>query len=388
MEAIRIEETRMTDEPRVVVYPADRYGCGHHRLIWTSELLARQGVDVTVVSNDNRHVEMIVDDRTDSIADVTIPSHANVVVLQRVTHRYLAQAVRIIRAKGVAVVVDVDDDLTMIHPANPAWEMLHPRRSDHYVGKPHRHSWKHLGEACRDATLVVCTTPALARRYGANGNAVVIPNYLADHYYDVEHVDSDLLGWPASLQSHPNDPEVVGNAVARLVAAGYRFRVASHAAGVGAAFGLAGDDVVERPPGPVDLLDWPRAVAELGVGVAPLADTRFNAAKSWLKPLELAAVGVPWVGSPRVEYRRLHELGCGLLVDRPKDWYRVLRSLLTDERRRVELADAGRAVAAQLRLRDHAWRWAEAWADALARERTQPRTFTTADLPATSSRRS
>jgi len=360
----------VTEDLHVVVYPADRYGCGHFRTIWPAEALQRQGVDVTIVSNQQRHVEMVIDDRDDTVVDVNIPPQANVVVLQRVTHKYLAQAVSVIRRKGVAVVIDVDDDLTSIHPDNPAWTMLHPKRSEWYVGKPHKHSWRYLGEACRAATLVVCTTPTLARQYGANGNGVVIPNYLPDQYFTVEHEDSDLLGWPASLQSHPNDPDAVGNAVARLVSSGTRFHVTSHANGVANAFGIAGgDELVERPTGVVDLADWPQAVAQIGVGITPLADTRFNAAKSWLKPLELSAVGVPWVGSPRAEYRRLHELGCGLLADRPKDWYRTLRSLLTDANRRAELADAGRSVAAQLRLNDHAWRWAEVWTDALARER-------------------
>lgn len=373
----------MTEDLHVVVYPADRYGCGHFRAIWPAESLQRQGVDVTVVSNEQRHVEMIIDDRDDTVVDVNVPPQANVVVLQRVTHKYLTQAVSIIRRKGVAVVIDVDDDLTSIHPDNPAWTMLHPKRSEWYVGKPHKHSWHNLGEACRAATLVVCTTPALARQYGANGNGVVIPNYVPNHYFDVERVDSDLLGWPASLQSHPNDPDAVGTAVARLVSSGTRFRVTSHASGVGRAFGLTGDDVVDTPDASIDLADWPREIAQLGVGIAPLADTRFNAAKSWLKPLELAAVGVPWVGSPRVEYRRLHQLGCGLLADRPKDWYRTLRSLLTDDQRRAELSDAGRSVAAQLRLDDHAWRWAEVWQDALARERSVTRS-----RPATSSSQS
>jgi Glycosyl transferases group 1 len=273
------------------------------------------------------------------------------------------------RRKDVAVVVDVDDDLSVIHPDNPAWDMLRPNHRSRYVGKSWMHSWKHLGEACREATLVTATTPALIKRYAPLGNGVVLPNYLAPHYYDVEHEDSDLLGWPASLQSHPNDPEVVGNAVARLVDGGARFHVTSHAAGVGAAFGLASDDVVSRVDRPISLLDWPREVSRIGVGVAPLADTKFNEAKSWLKPLELSALGVPWVASPRAEYRRLHQLGCGLLAERPKDWYAVLRRLLTDAGRRAELADAGRAVAATLRLEDHAWRWAEAWTDALVRQR-------------------
>lgn len=361
----------MSDEARVVVYPADQFGCGFHRMIWPTQALQRQGHDVDIVTQQQRHVEMAIDDRTDTVADVTVPEGRNVIVFQRVTHRYLVQAIPIIRSKGVAVVIDVDDDLSSIHPANPAWELLHPNRDKKYrVGKPSMHSWNNLGEACRRATLVICTTPALARRYGAHGNAVVIPNYLAEHYYDVEHRDSDLLGWPASLHSHPDDPSVVGNAVARLVADGTRFHVVSVGEGVANAFGIANDDAISREELPTHLDDWPRAIAQLGVGIAPLSDTRFNTAKSWLKPLELSAVGVPWVGSPRAEYQRLNDLGCGLLVDRPKDWFRVLRSLLTDERRRVELADAGRSVAATLRLRDNAWRWWEAWSNALVRERT------------------
>jgi hypothetical protein len=343
-------------------------------MIWPAQALKSQGFTVDVVQQKDRHVEMVLDDRTDEVVDVIIPDGYDVVVLQRVTHRYLMQSVRVLRNKGIAVVIDVDDDLTTVHPSNPAWAMLHPKHGERHVGKPWKHSWRYLGEACRHATMVVCTTKTLAQRYGGAGNAVVIPNYLPSHYYDVEHVDSDLLGWPASLHSHPNDPEVVGTAVQRLVADGTRFHVTSVGDGAARAFGLTGDDVLtDRPTEIITLLDWPRAIACIGVGIAPLADTRFNMAKSWLKPLELSAVGVPWVGSPRAEYRRLNQLGCGLLVDRPKDWYRVLRSLLTDDRRRVELADAGRSVAAQLRLEDHAWRWAEVWTDAFARQRAGDR---------------
>lgn len=360
---------------KVAIYPADRYGCGHHRLVWPGEVLRRAGHDVTIVTTKERHVEMVIDNRDDRVVEVNVPDDVDIVVFQRVTHRYLAQAVAVLRGRGKTVVIDVDDDLSVIHPDNPAWQALHPRRNEKFTGKPYLHQWSYLGDACRAASLVTATTPALVQRYG-HGHGVVLPNYLASHYYDVPHDDSDLLGWPASLRSHPNDPAVVGNAVARLVDAGYRFRVTSVADGVGAAFGLPSDDAVDRITDAVALYDWPDELARLGIGVAPLADTKFNAAKSWLKPLELSAVGVPWVGSPREEYRRLHQLGCGVLVDRPKDWYRVLRSLLRDERRRTELSDAGRAVAATLRLEDHAWRWWEAWSDALDADRAAYRSAT------------
>lgn len=353
---------------KVAVYPADRWGCGSHRLIWPAEELQRRGRDVTIVTAQNRHVEMVIDNRTNTIAEVKLPDDVDVVVFQRVTHRYLTQAIKVIRAMGRTVVIDIDDDLSTIHPSNPAWEHLHPRSNERRISKnQHMHSWSNLGVACRDASLVVTTTTALAAKYG-HGHAAVIPNYLAEHYYDVEHEDNTVIGWPASLTSHPNDPAVVGNAIARLVDEGHRFAVTSVATGVGTAFGLAGDDVVERADGVISLHDWPQELTKIGIGIAPLADTKFNAAKSWLKPLELAAVGVPWVGSPRADYARLHKLGCGVLVDKPKDWYRVLRRLLTDEPRRAELSAAGRAVAATLRLRDHADEWWDAWSEAFDRD--------------------
>lgn len=362
---------------RVALYPADRWGCGHHRLIWVGETLRRQGHDVVTVTSQDRHVEMVIDNRVDRVVEVKVPDDVDVVVLQRVTHRYLSQAVAVLRAQGITVVIDVDDDLGSIHPRNPAWEALHPKSDVRRLGSSTQlHTWSNLGDACREASLVTATTPALVDRYG-HGHGVVLPNYLAEHYYGVPHDDSTILGWPASLRSHPNDPEVVGNAIARLVDQGYQFNVTSVADGVGRAFGLGTDDGVGRVEHPIALYDWPGELTKLGVGIAPLADTRFNAAKSWLKPLELSAVGVPWVGSPRADYVRLHRLGCGVLVDRPKDWFRVLKSLLTDERRRSELADAGRAVAATLRLEDHAYKWWEAWSDALARDRASRRTSVT-----------
>lgn len=351
---------------RVVVYPADRYGCGHHRLIWPVEILRAQGHDVTVVPQEKRQLQIQLND-VGQVTSVELAEEYDVVVFQRVTHENLVGAIEVLRERGVAVVVDVDDDLSTIHPSNPAWPMLHPTRSK--PGSARQHSWRNLDAACRAATLVTATTPALITRYALHGRGRVLPNYLADHYYGVEHVDSDVIGWPASLSSHPNDPEALGSAVARVVDDGGTFRVVSNSPGVARAFGVRDESRVECVAGPISLDDWPRSVAELGIGIAPLADTKFNASKSWLKPLELAAIGVPWIGSPRVEYRRLHDLGCGVLCDKPGAWYRKLSALRQSESWRIELSEAGRVVASQLRLADHAWKWWEAWDDALALQR-------------------
>ena len=340
---------------KIVVYPADSFGCGHFRLIWSSEVLVAQGHDVVLTEPKDRSVEIVLDG--DTVVDVKV--EADVVVFQRVTHQWIADAVPILRSRGVAVVIDIDDDLNAVHPRNPAWESMHPRNDGKRLvgGGIHRHSWAHLSRACREATLVTVSTPALLDVYARHGRGHVIYNHLPDMYYGVPHEDSDLLGWPASLHSHPDDPGVMGGAVARLVEEGYRFCTVSDPKGVGAAFGLPRDPA----GGALDMNHWPAGVAKLGVGIAPLADTRFNKSKSFLKPLEMSALGVPWVASPRAEYVRLHRKGVGALADTPRRWHKELSRLLSSPRLRAERAEAGRAVAETMRVRDNAWRWIEAW---------------------------
>lgn len=326
---------------------------------------------MTVVGQERRTVRLVMEG--DLVKDVLVEPGVDVVMMQRVTHAYMAQAVGVMRSKGVAVVVDVDDDLSSIHPSNPAWKMHHPGNEGKRLEgsrQVHRHSWRNLALACRDATLVTVSTPALLDVYARHGRGHVLPNYLPDYYYGLERVDSDTIGWPGSFHSHPNDPEVVGGSVARLVDEGASFVMRGDPSGAGKALGLAADP----EGGAVSIEEWPRAVASLGIGIAPLADTKFNMSKSALKPMEMSACGVPWVASPRAEYRRLHAMGAGVLADRPRVWYRELKRLRESAALRAEMSDAGRAVAEQLRLSQHAWRWQEAWARAYEVQQATPRT--------------
>jgi hypothetical protein len=354
---------------KVVCYPADAGGCGHFRVTWPAQALAAAGHDVEIRPPENRGLKLRIG--PGETVDDVLDCDADVMVFQRLTHQWMAEAVPLLRAKGVAVVVDVDDDLTCVHPRNPAYESMHPRGAGRMRGgQVHRHSWTHLTDACRAATLVTASTPALLERYARHGRGIVVDNYLPDHYFGVAHTDSGVIGWPASLASHPDDPAPVGGAVARLVSEGADFRVVGDPTGVGAAFGLTAD-----PQGRtgVDVHGWAAAVAaDIGVGIAPLADTRFNAAKSRLKPLEMSALGIPWVASPRVEYAKFHALGAGVLADTPRRWYRELRRLVRSEAARTELAQAGRAAADGQRLTANAWRWLEAWEHARSIQAVAP----------------
>jgi glycosyltransferase involved in cell wall biosynthesis len=318
-----------------------------------------RGVDVRIIpASANTQIAGVV--RGKKLVDVMHPPDADVIVFQRPTNVFLSQAIPLLRSKGIACVVDMDDDLRTIHPSNPAFDALHPNRG------PKIHSWHNAAEACKKATLITVSTPALARRYGTDGRTFVIHNRVPKEFLDVEHEDSTLIGWGGSVHSHPNDLQVIGAAVSRLVTAGSKFQVIGNGEDVGRILGLNGS---ASATGLVRFHDWATTLTQLGVGVAPLADTVFNQAKSWLKPLEYSAAGVPWVGSDRVEYRRLHELGCGVVVEKPREWEGALRKITRDEAWRRELSDRGRNVAANLTFERGVDLWYAAWSRAMQLER-------------------
>jgi len=107
-----------------------------------------------------------------------------------------------------------------------------------------------------------------------------------------------------------------------------------------------------------EIEDYPQAVAQFDVGIVPLELTRFNEAKSWLKGLEMAALGVPFVASPTEQYRAL---GAGWIADKPREWERCLLHLMLTPERRAEVADGGRLWVSSMTIEGNCGQWWDAW---------------------------
>lgn len=341
---------------KIYVYPADEAGCGLHRIIWPALTLKGRGYDITIVSPQARSNFMQGHlNRDGKLVDVTVPKDADVIVLQRITHRHLVDAIPIIRKRGIAVVIDMDDDLASVDPRNPAFALMHPKNK-----KQPDHSWIFAQRACDVATLVTVSTPSLLERYGKHGRGHVLFNCIPERYLRMEHVDSAQIGWAGSVHSHPDDLQQVGSAVSQVCrATGLPFRMVGPEDGVRAALGLDHDPDATGPLDPTE--GWPKGVNSIGVGIAPLNDTIFNRSKSWLKPLEYAALGVPCVMSPSDEYLRLNGAGVGLIAQKPKQWRKHLINLTSSVDMRTELAERGRRVAAGMTIEGNAQRWWQAW---------------------------
>ncbi len=336
---------------KVIACPSDYTGCGHYRILQPAAALADSETTVEVEVAEGIPVH------TDNLGRITeIPDlECDVLVLQRPLHHWIPQAMVHIQRQGIAVVVEVDDDLHSLHSRNGVYHAVHPRTSPQM-------NWQHLAKCCGLADLVTVSTPALAERYGAHGRVVVLPNYVSGKWLDIEHAgDGNTVGWAGVVGVHPDDLQVTRGGVALAVEdCDARFLCVGNGELVERNLSL------QRPPeitGYLPLEEYPHHIARFDVGIVPLADTRFNAAKSWLKGLEMAACGVPFVASPMREYRALAALDIGVLVEgRSRSWRREIRSMLQDPAWRDELAGVARKrVREELTIEDNAWRWAEAW---------------------------
>lgn len=353
---------------RLAAWPADEGGCGHYRVIWPAQALIDQGADIDLrLPGDGSGIDAVLQERDGitRLVDITAPPDCDVLVLQRPLDAIRADAVEVLQRHGVRVVVEIDDCFETIHPSNVSFRSTHPGAS------PTRNR-THLARACRQADLVVVTTPTLAKRYGAHGRVAVVPNCVPARYLTIErerpHEPGLTVGWTGSLATHPTDLQVTRGAVARTIESVLPptgFRVVGTGAGVQDALRLT-----EAPAttGWVSLEEYPAAMAQTDVGIVPLDDISFNAAKSALKMMEYAALGVPVIASPTPDNIRMWGEGIGLLASKPREWATHLRRLLCDSGQRVEVAGRGREAMARWTIEANADAWWDAWTSCLDRK--------------------
>lgn len=346
---------------KVLTIAADETGCGYYRVILPGEALQNQGADVTIVrpDDDEGHLtsEMLQLGRKTMMYNMQTPD-ADVVVFQRPLSRWVFAAIQELQKRSIKVVVEIDDDFEAVSPRNHVWADVQP-----HVNADKNKRW--LAEACKIADLVTVTTPALAARYGKHGRIAILPNYVPEWHWSVEHPDHDPLtiGWSGLVKTHPDDLQEVGGSVAEMTR---RDDVEFHVVGTGEdvqkALGLSDPP---KATGYLPIEQYIGAMGRMDIGIVPLAVTPFNEAKSWLKALEFASLGVPVLATPTGPNCELSRRVPIHLASRPKEWRRVLKSLIAHPESRRELGAKAREAAQTLTIERNCIKWWEAWSSCL-----------------------
>lgn len=284
-------------------------------------------------------------------------------------------------SSGQVVVNDVDDHFWALDPRNQAYEASDPKRSvienrQHYLA------------VLKASSAVTVSTPYLAdelRRLGVRVPLFVLENRVDTEAFETSrlmqsgrqsgvrefHGKKPVVGWVGATPWRSGDLETLRGVLGPFLEAhdlrAYHGGHLDRAASFADQTEVPADRVRTLPMVPIH--EYPMLFIGLDVGLVPLRDARFNRAKSWIKGIEYAAAGVPFVASALPEYERLaRTVGVGRVASRPKQWRAHLSDLLDPHVRAEEAAKNFEAVKA-LDIRAGIGEWADLYADLLNRSR-------------------
>jgi len=105
---------------------------------------------------------------------------------------------------------------------------------------------------------------------------------------------------------------------------------------------------------------------DFDIAIAPSGDQLFNRSKTWLRALEMGALGIPIVASNRLPYSDYVRDGVtGFLVNSEEEWQKRLTELINDPEMREEMGANARAQASEWTIEKGWKKWEAAYEHAV-----------------------
>ena len=265
----------------------------------------------------------------------------DILVMQRFMFEDVANGIPQAIANGQIILQDVDDWYWGLARSNKAWKYGHPN----YDKTQNR---VHYAKTLQRSTAVMSSTPHLTTLLSG---FVKVPIETITNYVDParftrrEHKDTDtpIVGWVGSTAHRSGDLEILKPVLPKFVRSG---KVQLHHSGhvmndptfpvMAHMVGLTEDEVSVR------LMEPPATYGKLmcfDIGIVPLTEIPFNRAKSYIKGLEYAAAGIPFIASPLDAYIDLYEnYGIGRIAKKSSHWDGCIKDLMNWETRAEEAA--------------------------------------------------
>lgn len=285
------------------------------------------------------------------IMDVSGNLHeVDVILMQRLMHKGIAEDIRRSRKMGIKIINDIDDWYWGLSPANDAFKHNHPKKNP-------VENFNHYRSIIGNSDLVISSTPYLADRVSefVNCPVEVIKNTVdVGRFTPREHHETDkpVVGWVGSTQHRSGDLETLKGILSRFVNDGsvslFHGGALPNAPTFASRVGVTDSVVDTMPLVPHHL--YPSLMV-MDIGLVPLSNMPFNRAKSDIKGLEYAAAGVPFIASSLDAYIELQaDLGVGRIAKKPINWVKHINEL-KDYKVREEEAERNRELVAERDIR-------------------------------------
>ncbi len=279
-----------------------------------------------------------------------------IIYMQRWMFETVPENVKTAISNGQTVVNDLDDWYWGLHSTHRAKNKIDPKFNK-------EENTTHYRNAIANSNLVVVSTPFLAdkarNKLGAK-NVVVFENHVdLDSYKDSFHEHKEgktVIGWHGSTGHRSDDLKEVSKVFPQLPEKEFSFHHTGFYGGHPTFWEETGIPQTRVSLYPmVSPTKLPRMLP-FDIGMCPLNDIPFNHAKSWIKPLEYIAAGIPFVASKLPEYVRLkEEYGVGRIAKKFIEWDKAFKAL-SDPEVRAEEAQRNRNAVENLDVKKGALR--------------------------------
>jgi len=351
---------------KIVGLAADSGGCGFYRMRAPAKEAALLGVDIII--EEGIDVDATKDTKTGIVEVNEIHTDADLIIVQRPLDNAMTAIIKQAKRQGIATIVEIDDDFSSVHKDNVAHGAM--------VGEASGQQW--VTQAANIADHVITSTPQLGK-YARHGRYSVLRNCVPDSIFDTPVYPTDSatwpkVGWTGTVQTHPNDlQETKGRLRNLLLSNKLPFNVVGDGKYVARNLGLSSETTLYAT-GWIDLeAYYAHVVSFIDIGIVPLEISSFNQAKSSLKGLEYAALGIPFVASPTREYELLEINGIGKTAKSPGEWAKHIQRMIDRPAETERIANEARdRIKAEHVYSVAAPKWIEAWEKAIDYRKTHP----------------
>ena len=272
--------------------------------------------------------------------DSLLRSQADVLILNRVSiesPETVSKVLAYCRSNHIKVIYDIDDDLLQIE--------------EHGESIRYTDRLPSVLRVLIGADQVWASTPTLASRLeGLTRECVVVPNGLDDQLW-LSKIASPSKGSNKVIRlvymgtrTHDSDFEMILPAL-ELLHSRYGGAISLDIIGV-----VSRDDLIPSWANRIPIsfktsesyprfVRWVRSQGRYDIGLAPLVQTHFNAAKSEIKLFDYAGLGACTVTSPHGGYATIgiDGINCLFAENTPEAWYEKLDALISDIAMRTRL---------------------------------------------------
>lgn len=333
------------------VSPPEANGCAYYRQVLPSQVLKQAGYDVAIglpKAHDPEGIGIVYEDGALFGFDIS--------VFKLMMHASVPQLFHVMQAKGERVVVDIDD----FHFAMDEENVAHAATNPH-TNPMNNRMWYEMG--IRQADHVTVSTAFLADFYGRRCRDVrLVRNAVeTERFSPVYQPDSPVYGWLGGTLWRSGDIELLASWFPSFTADhGVTVHHAGHIPGDPRHFAIRAGLKAVRTSSMKSISGVPEMLENFHVGLVPLVRNAFNEAKSYLKGLEYAAAGIPFIATPTEEYRLLHSAGVGRLATTPDEWRDHATELLDVDIRREEAQRQRQIVSQKFDIKGMGREWVSA----------------------------